>query len=344
MKDILIIGGGFAGLCCAQEAWNRHLSCTFVDNGAPDASTRIAAGIMNPISGRKYNVQWAFEELWSSAKHLYGSMEARFNTPVMLPMPIHKIHRSEAALEAWLMNRTEPLAHGLVTENPPTAGWQKHVDQRFGALLVHQGMRIDTEAMTEAFSKTDSCVQMQFDHADLEVHADHVQWKNETYKNVIFCEGSSVVNNPWFSRIPLRPNKGECLLVHIPYLNCPLILQKHVFAVPLGNDQYWIGGTSENNFTDAAPTSEKAAELIADLRRMISLAFTVVAHQAAIRPTMRDRSPAVGTHHTALPLRILNGLGTKGSMLAPYYAQKLFAHMYEDEPIPKAADVNRFTY
>ncbi len=331
-------------MCCAQEARNRDLSCTFVDNGAPNASTRVAAGIMNPISGRKYKLQWAFEELWTAARHLYGTMESRFNTSIMLPMPIHKIHRSEEALEAWMMNRAEPLAQGLVSEHPPTAVWQKHIDQRFGALLVQDSMRVDTETMYRCFYSTDDCLQEQFDHRDLEMHDDHVVWKNTAYRHVIFCEGAGVINNPWFSKIPLRPNKGECLLVHIPYLNCPLILQKNVFAVPIGNDRYWIGGTSENDFTDAAPTSKKAAELITDLSRMISLAFTVEAHQAAIRPTMRDRSPVVGTHHTSPQLHILNGLGTKGSMLAPYYAQKLFANIYEREAIPPGADVNRFTY
>ena len=342
MKDLLIVGGGFAGICCAQEASNRNLTYTLVDSGLPNTSSRIAAGIMNPITGRKYKPQWGFEELYASAQYIYGGLEKRLGVQIMYPMPIYKIHSSEAALEAWLISRSQSAIAGMYQEHPPVIPWQKHLDQRFGALLIPMGMRINTQAMTLAFCQTDDYLPAQFDHQELEIQQDHVIWRGHSYRHVVFCEGHGVEKNPWFRHIPMRPNKGECMIVQIPYLNCPVILQKNVFAVPLGNDRYWIGGTSDNTYTDDTPTTEKATELTDDLRRMVRLSFTVENHLAAIRPTMRDRSPAVGTHHTQRVLHILNGLGTKGSMLAPYYARQLIAHIFDHTPIPKGADVNRF--
>ena len=65
-------------------------------------------------------------------------------------------------------------------------------------------------------------------------------------------------------------------------------------------------------------------------------------HVAGIRPTVKDRRPLVGQHEKYSNLYILNGLGTRGVMIAPYVAEKLFNFIEKGEDLDKEIDVNRF--
>ena len=85
----------------------------------------------------------------------------------------------------------------------------------------------------------------------------------------------------------------------------------------------------------------KLDELTEGLRDMLNLPYKIIAHRAGLRPTMRDRTPVVGTHPLHKSLHILNGLGTKGSLLAPYYAHILLDDILHNTGIPAPADVQR---
>ncbi|NNC45652.1 MAG: FAD-binding oxidoreductase, partial [Winogradskyella sp.] len=60
-------------------------------------------------------------------------------------------------------------------------------------------------------------------------------------------------------------------------------------------------------------------------------------------PTVPDRRPMVGQHSQHKPLYILNGLGTRGVMIAPYVAEKLFNFIENGEPLDNEININRFT-
>ncbi len=63
---------------------------------------------------------------------------------------------------------------------------------------------------------------------------------------------------------------------------------------------------------------------------------------AGIRPTVSDRRPLVGVHEEHKNLFILNGLGTRGVMIAPYIANQLYELIEHDSPLEKEIDIKRF--
>ncbi len=65
-------------------------------------------------------------------------------------------------------------------------------------------------------------------------------------------------------------------------------------------------------------------------------------HKAAIRPATLERRPFVGFHPQQSNVGILNGMGTKGSSLAPFFAHQLAQHIVYGFPIAPEADVHRF--
>jgi glycine/D-amino acid oxidase-like deaminating enzyme len=71
--------------------------------------------------------------------------------------------------------------------------------------------------------------------------------------------------------------------------------------------------------------------------------FETVEHLAAVRPANMERRPFVGLHPISSSVGILNGMGTKGCSLAPYFAKQLTDHLVDQTPILPLADVQRFS-
>ncbi len=82
--------------------------------------------------------------------------------------------------------------------------------------------------------------------------------------------------------------------------------------------------------------------MIIQLKQLISCEFEVTGQMAGIRPTVRDRRPLVGVHSVYKNVAILNGLGTRGIMIAPYVAKQLFEHLELGKPLDKEIDIQRF--
>ncbi len=112
--------------------------------------------------------------------------------------------------------------------------------------------------------------------------------------------------------------------------------------MPLENDTYKVGATF--NWTDKTinPTSEAKTELENKLQKIMIAPYKVIDQQAGIRPTVKDRRPIIGKQKEHPQLAILNGLGTRGVMLAPKMAKQLYNHLEKGQDLSKEVDISRF--
>ena len=90
------------------------------------------------------------------------------------------------------------------------------------------------------------------------------------------------------------------------------------------------------------PTHEGKKQLTDVFEKFFSVPYTVVNHEAAIRPAMHDRRPVIGEHPTKKGLYLFNGMGAKGVTLVPYWNKLFLTHLFTGELIPKEVSVNRF--
>ena len=148
--------------------------------------------------------------------------------------------------------------------------------------------------------------------------------------------------NPYFKHLPLDGTKGEVLLIKAPNLDLNVILNASLYLVPLGKDMYKIGATYEWDDKSQIPTAKGKTELLEKLNEILNCEFEIIDHLAGVRPTVRDRNPLVGSHPNYKNVHILNGLGTRGVMLAPYLAQKLYDCIENGIPIATEIDCNRY--
>jgi glycine/D-amino acid oxidase-like deaminating enzyme len=187
-----------------------------------------------------------------------------------------------------------------------------------------------------------------FERAQLIVSGDGVRYQDIKAEYIIFADGAAAFDNPWFGLLPFSLNKGEALVVRIPQLLPDYIYKKGLTLVPLMNERgahealYWVGSSYQNQFADALPSAAFRESTVAQLRQWLRMDFTVEDHKAGVRPATVERRPFVGLHPQHLRVGILNGMGTKGCSLAPYFAWQLVQHLQTGAAIVPEADVQRF--
>jgi glycine oxidase len=82
--------------------------------------------------------------------------------------------------------------------------------------------------------------------------------------------------------------------------------------------------------------------LEASARELIGERFAVVEQAAGVRVNLPDKRPAVGRHPQQARLGLVNGLGAKGVLWAPWLAAAWVANLRDGVAFPMDADVGRF--
>jgi len=169
-----------------------------------------------------------------------------------------------------------------------------------------------------------------------------IQYKDITSRKIIFCDGIAGFNNPFFNNLPYGLNKGEMILVEIPGLPTEQIIKKGYNLVPWQGNIFWLGSTYLWEFEDDQPSKSFYESASNWLSHTLKMPFTIVEHHASVRPATVERKPFVGLHPSNNKIGILNGMGTKGCSLAPFFANQLVNHLLLNEPIMADANVQRF--
>ena len=117
------------------------------------------------------------------------------------------------------------------------------------------------------------------------------------------------------------------MIIKSEKLNLKEIINSSIWILPLGNNLYKVGATYNWQDKTNQKTEAGKLELLTSLKELITCDFEVVEHLAGVRPTVKDRRPILGKHHQHNHLYILNGLGTRGVLFAPYLSDKLFKYI-----------------
>ena len=114
--------------------------------------------------------------------------------------------------------------------------------------------------------------------------------------------------------------------------------------MPIGNDLYKVGATFNWEDKTNESTAEGREELVKKLESFLQCEYEIVDQSAGIRPTVIDRRPMIGVHPEHKHLAILNGLGTRGVMLAPLMAKNLYGLLENDDHLENEISIDRFKH
>ncbi len=344
--DFLIVGQGLAGTLLAHFLIKESKKVLVIDKPLPGASSPHAAGIVNPITGRRYAKSWRYEEFFPFAKKTYQSLETELGISIWHEMNILRALINKIDENEWDRRSGYDDYHPYMVEMPELGKYKLHVSDGVKWGELKQCAQVAMPQLIATYRKvlldSGQLLGEEYDNKALEKSGDKWSYKGIHTSNVIFCEGARAVENPFFSYLPFSPTKGELLLVRIPGVDFDKMLKHKVFIVPLGNDIYWIGSTSRFEFEDHLPTQEKRAWLSGKLSELLNIPFEIIEHHAAIRPTVFDIRPFLGEHPSQQNLYIFNGLGTKGALLGPWFAHQLCGHLLGKNAIDGDVNILRF--
>jgi len=338
----LLIGQGIAGTLLAWSLKKRGAQVHIADGSLPGSSSAVAAGIINPVTGKRFVKSWRFEEFFPVAKSAYQLLEEELDTRIWSEQPIVRLLATAEEANDWSARCALPDYADYLTESGDASQWVGLTKPGFRFGKIHRAARVNFPVLISAFREKAVSSRIFFEKS---IDNKTVRGFLTEYDAVVFCEGWRGQENPFFPNLPWQIAKGEALLLRFQNEKATQIgqmLKKTMTLVPQGNGLFWAGGSYQWHFPDLLPSDGERNFILNHLTEMLAAPFEVVGHVAGIRPTVKDRRPFVGQSLIHPKVFIFNGLGTKGALLAPFWAEHFAEHLLEGKPLDVEVDVRRF--
>lgn len=339
----LIVGQGIAGTVLAWTLMQRGVAVRIADAGFPHQSSGAAAGIINPVTGKRFVKSWRFDTFFPVAKAAYQSMEVALHCHIWHEMPILRILENAQQANDWAARMALPDYAPVLGERADAGPWAKFLSPGFKFGEIRQAARVDFPLLLQVFRQKATTDGLFVDQA---ITPEAAMQATADYDFIVFCEGHRGLNNPFFPNLPWQLSKGEGLIIRFetpPAALLPEMVKRNLMLVQLGDNLFWAGATYSWTFQDDGPTIADQTSLEERLSAMLTAPYRVVARFGAIRPTVKDRRPLLGFSPVHPKMVIFNGLGTKGGLLAPYWAAHLADCLLEGGALDSEINVSRPT-
>ena len=342
--DYLIIGQGICGSFLSRYLLEAGCDILVMDEEQPNTASRVASGIINPVTGRRLIKTWEIDRFMSFAKYAYSSWELLLGKKIFTETSIIDFPVTPQMHLAFRERMVEEPLLGIPAN---TDQWKNFFDFAFLPGEIKPAYLIDIHSLLDIWriilQDRQIIKEEHFDYAELKLSATGIQYRDITAKKIIFCDGASGGRIPLFSSLPFVANKGEVIWASIPALPADHIYKMGLSLVPWEEDVFWVGSTYEWDFEHEQPTDAFRDRVTTLLQQWLKVPFTLLEHKASLRPANLERRPFVGVHPAYPAVGILNGMGTKGCSLAPWFARELADHLLFGHPIHPQADVQRFS-
>ncbi|NID13216.1 NAD(P)/FAD-dependent oxidoreductase [Fibrivirga algicola] len=344
--DVLIVGQGVAGSVLALTLQQRGLSVHVVS--APDrpSASLVAAGIVNPLTGRKLVKTWEADRLFPYLHRFYSDLSRQLNTPFFTPLDVYRPYRDEKERRLYQTIAADPELLPYFKSEVDESAYSTVINNPFGGIQVTQAGWVDLPAFVaavRAYYIDKACFSTGHVRVeDLTIQPDSVTYLGNIYRHVIFCEGPHGQENSLFGALPYNMVKGEILTASVADYPLTNIVNQGIFVMPLSSTRIRIGATYSWHELDWKTTDAGRSFLETKARALLKIPFTVIDQQAGIRPSVTDRRPLVGWHQTYPAIGIFGGMGTKGVSLAPYLAHDFADQLLLGKEINPAVNISRF--
>jgi glycine/D-amino acid oxidase-like deaminating enzyme len=344
--DYLIIGQGIGGTSLAWHLQELGKSFLIVGDSSMPSSSRVAAGIFNPLTGKKLVKTWLADDLFPYAKSFYGGLEEKLGVRLMHMASIYRPFRSIEEQNTYLAQTADPGIRRYIADTPDPGKDLSYINADFGGLEVVQSGWIDLPALLDAsrtyFQEQNQYVEATFDPAGLVRQDESIEWNGKRFGMVILCQGFMGVQNEWFNWLPFTPVKGQILEITTDVPLKPYIINQGIFALPLSENRMKVGATYSWDPLDWLATEAATQELETKLKGLLNVPYALASAQAGIRPSVRDRRPLIGIHPELPNVSIFNGLGTKGVTLAPFFAKQFCNHLIYGKELNPLVNIKRY--
>ena len=340
--DFLIVGQGLAGSLLARSLRARGVRVAVVDDAWRSASSLVAAGLMTPLTGRRFTLTPDYTGLFARAGEVLGALG------VFHPVDVYRLFVDAEQRERGLKRAGDPTCQPFIRRLTERRGelQAELTDEQGGALM--RGAWVDLPkllAETRALLAAEGAlIEALFDPAEVQVGPEGVVWRHVRATGVVYCDGYKSAQRGPFAYLPWQPAKGEALDLRSDAPQSPFILNREGWALPLGLGRWRAGTNWEWTGLDETPTAAQKDKFVARFRGYFQgpVSVEVTGHKAGVRPCTSDNQPFLGTHPEEPRFHLFNGLGPRGTVWAPTLAEEMADFLVSGRALRPGCDLRRF--
>jgi glycine oxidase len=328
--EIIILGQGIAGTMLGYFFENEGIDFRIIDNEHKYSSSLKAAGNINPVTGRRYVKSWMIDDLLPFAEKVYLEMEQSIGVNFMHRRNIIRTLHNIKQENDWAARIQDPeYSRYLKFYNEDVYGIYEFIQPTLSAGEIIGALQINLPLLLQSYRTKwldqGKLIHRELDYADVRVGDKYVHIDSDiSAAKMVFAEGYKAIENPFFNHLPFDPVKGEALIIKIEN-GFTINIRERLFITPIGGDLYWVGSGYDKNHLNQIPDPEVRLKLTTQLDSILKTKYEIIDHVAGVRPSTKNRRPILVQHPEFPSLYAFNGMGTKGSSLAPY-----FAHMMKE--------------
>ncbi|WP_053406683.1 FAD-binding oxidoreductase [Persicobacter sp. CCB-QB2] len=339
--DYIIIGQGIAGTVISHQLREAGKTVLVINQTNANASSRVAAGIINPITGRKMSLTWRAHDLFPYLWDFYSQLEKQLGIKALHLQEIYRPFLEVVEQNDWMGKSAEDNFKPFV--NSVHAPAEEGIHAPYDGLALNQAGWLDLNLLLDTYRDALGVHYREaaFREEDLMLTAEGVEYEGVKAKGIIYAQGYAVGESKYWEGLPFRPVKGEVLTIELDR-DFERIYNRGVFALPLGNHRYRVGATYDNHNLNYEVTEQARKTLLEKLEGLVKLSPKVVDQRAGIRPATKDRRPFIGQHPDYPQIFLFGGLGTKGVSLAPFFGEQLKNLLLKGTKIEPEVDIYRF--
>lgn len=343
--DYLIVGQGLVGTVLAHTLESNGLSFLIIDADHPETSSKVAAGLMSPITGKRIVKTWKADEVFPFAQTFYRGLEQKLGEQLYFEKRIYKPFQTIEEENDMISRSADETFSKLLDFNIDTSVYDNVLKNQRGGVDILLGGNVWSEKLlrlSRDYFISRNCLKTEsFDYSELTIQNENIEYKGVKAERVIFCEGHFAVYNPYFSWLPFSVTKGEQLYIESEEIPEDKIISKGGYVLPTGNKQFILGASYERTANNTI--SEKGREIVVKkMGEVLASNYTIVGQRSGIRPTVRDRRPFIGAHPEHNRVTIFNGMGTKGVTLSPYFATHFIKYLEKGEDLNAEVNIKRY--
>lgn len=343
--DVLVVGQGLAGTALAWSLIRAGKSVLVIDRVNPASASMAAAGLYNPITGPNLALAWDAHRFFPVIEPFYREIEKETGESFLHPMPIYRPFNSAAQQNDWSGRWSDPRYNPFIASFSAFSKGDPVLRDPWGGLTLAGGGFLDLPMMLSCFrsflAQRGMLLDEHFDAGHLTVGSGNVLYKAHRAERIVFCTGHRLPPGSRFDWLPLKPLKGETLLLKVD-ADIETIYNRGCFIIPLQKGLCRAGSTYNRNDLSTVPTENGRSEIEKKLNNLISASYDVVGQAVGIRPASVDRRPLLGFHPEFPVLGVFNGLGSRGVSMAPVLSRIMTRNLLQGTPIEMSVKINRF--
>jgi FAD dependent oxidoreductase len=333
IKNYTIIGQGLSGSILAYFLLKEGQNVQIFDNPEIPSSSKVAAGIYNPVTGKRLVKTWLADEIFPFLEDFYPQLEQELSAKFFFPMPLFHPFPDVATQKFFKSDHIPDDFFDFCSLEFENIHRTEIVNSKLGGITMKHAGWVDLKVMLSAF-------RGYFLERNILTDATYIP---ENKDNItIFCEGYNGKFNPHFSYLPFNPVKGEIVDIEIQNLDLQEIINQGVFVIPLGENKFRLGATYKWDVLDFFPTEEGKEILTEKYQKLMKPQMHILSQQAGVRPATKDRRPFLGMHPEVENVGIFNGFGSKGVSLAPFFGKQFVDFLIYQKELHPEVNINRF--